>query len=87
MSALTLKTATQLASQALTAGRMIGAAPLTIAVLDNGGHLITLHNAKTAPACCARRSPSARLGARLRWARVRACWRWTRNNVRRLSLR
>ena len=42
MSALTLKTATQLASQALTAGRMIGAAPLTIAVLDSGGHLITL---------------------------------------------
>src|SRR5476649_1795304 len=42
MSALTLKLATQLASQALTAGRTICAAPLTIAVLDSGGHLITL---------------------------------------------
>ena len=42
MSALTLKLATQLASQALTAGRTISAAPLTIAVLDSGGHLITL---------------------------------------------
>ncbi len=42
MSALTLKLATQLASQALTAGRTIAAAPLTIAVLDSGGHLITL---------------------------------------------
>ncbi|WP_259740860.1 heme-binding protein, partial [Pseudomonas poae] len=38
----TLKIATQLASQALTAGRTISAAPLTIAVLDSGGHLITL---------------------------------------------
>jgi len=42
MSALTLKIATQLASQALTAGRTISAAPLTIAVLDSGGHLVTL---------------------------------------------
>ena len=42
MSALTLKLATQLASQALTAGRTISAAPLTIAVLDSGGHLVTL---------------------------------------------
>ncbi|ROM46229.1 GlcG protein [Pseudomonas poae] len=37
-----MKIATQLASQALTAGRTISAAPLTIAVLDSGGHLITL---------------------------------------------
>ncbi len=42
MSALTLKLATQLASQALHAGRTISAAPLTIAVLDSGGHLVTL---------------------------------------------
>ena len=42
MSALTLKLATQLATQALTAGRTISAAPLTIAVLDSGGHLVTL---------------------------------------------
>ena len=42
MSALTLKLATQLASQALSAGRTISAAPLTIAVLDSGGHLVTL---------------------------------------------
>ncbi|AZE83131.1 GlcG protein [Pseudomonas orientalis] len=42
MSALTLKIATQLASQALAAGRTIAAAPLTIAVLDSGGHLVAL---------------------------------------------
>ncbi|OWQ39989.1 GlcG protein [Pseudomonas lactis] len=42
MSALTLKLATQLATQALTAGRTISAAPLTIAVLDSGGHLVAL---------------------------------------------
>ncbi|AYF47743.1 heme-binding protein [Pseudomonas fluorescens] len=42
MSALTLKIATQLATQALNAGRTLSTAPLTIAVLDSGGHLITL---------------------------------------------
>ena len=42
MSALTLKLATQLATHALTAGRTISAAPLTIAVLDSGGHLVAL---------------------------------------------
>lgn len=42
MSALTLKVAVNLVSQAITAGRTIAAAPLTIAVLDSGGHLITL---------------------------------------------
>lgn len=42
MSALTLKVAVNLASQAIAAGRRIAAAPLTIAVLDSGGHLITL---------------------------------------------
>ena len=42
MSALTLKLAAQLVSQALAAGRRQAAAPLTIAVLDSGGHLITL---------------------------------------------
>ncbi|KTC51098.1 GlcG protein [Pseudomonas fluorescens ABAC62] len=42
MSALTLKLATQLSSQALAAGRTISAAPLAIAVLDSGGHVITL---------------------------------------------
>ena len=42
MSALTLKLAVNLAGQAITAGRTISAAPLTIAVLDSGGHLVTL---------------------------------------------
>jgi uncharacterized protein GlcG (DUF336 family) len=42
MSALTLKVAVNLANQAIAAGRQIAAAPLTIAVLDSGGHLITL---------------------------------------------
>lgn len=42
MSALTLKVAVNLANQAISAGRQIRAAPLTIAVLDAGGHLVTL---------------------------------------------
>lgn len=42
MSALTLNIAVNLAGQALTAGREISAAPLTVAVLDSGGHLIAL---------------------------------------------
>ncbi len=42
MTALTLQTATAISQQALAAGRAITSAPLTIAVLDAGGHLITL---------------------------------------------
>ncbi|WLH14173.1 heme-binding protein [Pseudomonas hefeiensis] len=42
MSVLTLKIAVNLTGQALAAGREISAAPLTIAVLDSGGHLIAL---------------------------------------------
>ncbi len=42
MSALTLKVAVNLVNEAITAGRAIAAAPLTIAVLDAGGHLIAL---------------------------------------------
>ncbi|MET1078140.1 MAG: heme-binding protein [Pseudomonas sp.] len=42
MNLLTLHMATQIATQALAAGRAVGAAPLTVAVLDAGGHLISL---------------------------------------------
>lgn len=42
MSALTLNVAVSLASEAIAAGRAISAAPLTIAVLDGGGHLVAL---------------------------------------------
>ncbi|MCF4995192.1 heme-binding protein [Pseudomonas syringae] len=42
MSALTLKVAVNLVNEAIHAGRVISAAPLTIAVLDTGGHLIAL---------------------------------------------
>ena len=42
MSALTLKVAVNLVNEAINAGRGINAAPLTIAVLDSGGHLIAL---------------------------------------------
>ncbi|NWA00974.1 GlcG/HbpS family heme-binding protein [Pseudomonas gingeri] len=42
MSALTLKVAVSLAGQAIAAGRTMAAAPLAIAVLDSGGHLVTL---------------------------------------------
>ncbi|MGY2289694.1 GlcG/HbpS family heme-binding protein [Pseudomonas sp. SDO528_S397] len=42
MSALTLNVAVTLASQALATGRALCAAPLTVAVLDSGGHLVAL---------------------------------------------
>jgi uncharacterized protein GlcG (DUF336 family) len=42
MSALTLKIAVDLAGRTLATGREISAAPLTVAILDSGGHLITL---------------------------------------------
>lgn len=42
MSALTLDIATTISNRALAAGREISAAPLTVAVLDAGGHLISL---------------------------------------------
>jgi len=45
MSALTLKVALNLTAQALGAGRQINAAPLTVAVLDSGGHLLALQRA------------------------------------------
>ncbi|ATR82460.1 heme-binding protein [Pseudomonas sp. FFUP_PS_473] len=42
MNALTLKVAVSLVNGAIAAGRKISAAPLTIAVLDSGGHLLAL---------------------------------------------
>lgn len=42
MTPLTLKSAVSLVDAALSAGRTIEAAPLTVAVLDAGGHLLAL---------------------------------------------
>jgi uncharacterized protein GlcG (DUF336 family) len=42
MSTLNLHTATAISNQALAIGRELSAAPLTVAVLDAGGHLICL---------------------------------------------
>lgn len=42
MSTLNLQIATTISNRALAAGREISAAPLTVAVLDAGGHLISL---------------------------------------------
>lgn len=42
MNALNLKVAVSLVNAALAAGRKINAAPLTVAVLDAGGHLLAL---------------------------------------------
>ncbi|WP_296264147.1 GlcG/HbpS family heme-binding protein [Pseudomonas sp. MLB6B] len=42
MNPLTLKSAVGLVTAALAVGRTIEAAPLTVAVLDAGGHLLTL---------------------------------------------
>ena len=42
MTAITLAAANRLAEHALATGRDIKAAPLTVAVLDSGGHLVSL---------------------------------------------
>ena len=42
MNVLNLKVAVSLVNAALVAGRKINAAPLTVAVLDAGGHLLAL---------------------------------------------
>ncbi|WP_044874877.1 heme-binding protein [Pseudomonas sp. LFM046] len=42
MTTLTLETAVSISNHALSVGRELRTAPLTIAVLDAGGHLITL---------------------------------------------
>ncbi|WP_312931441.1 heme-binding protein [Pseudomonas sp.] len=42
MTPLTLNAAVSLVTAALAAGRAIDAAPLTVAILDAGGHLLTL---------------------------------------------
>ncbi|MDH0704853.1 heme-binding protein, partial [Pseudomonas toyotomiensis] len=42
MSHLNLQTANAIGNRALAVGREIKAAPLTVAVLDAGGHLISL---------------------------------------------
>ena len=42
MNVLSLKVAVSLVNGALAAGRRISAAPLTVVVLDAGGHLLTL---------------------------------------------
>lgn len=42
MNVLNLQTATAISTRALAVGREISAAPLTVAVLDAGGHLISL---------------------------------------------
>lgn len=42
MSTLNLHTATTISNHALALGRELSAAPLTVAVLDAGGHLISL---------------------------------------------
>ncbi|UTW07652.1 GlcG/HbpS family heme-binding protein [Pseudomonas benzenivorans] len=42
MSTLNLHTATAISNRALAVGRELSAAPLTVAVLDAGGHLICL---------------------------------------------
>jgi uncharacterized protein GlcG (DUF336 family) len=40
---ITLDQAQQIATRTIAHGRELGAAPLTVAVLDTGGHLVVLH--------------------------------------------
>ncbi|EIK95003.1 hypothetical protein PMM47T1_18660 [Pseudomonas sp. M47T1] len=48
MTAITLAAANRLVEHALATGREINAAPLTVAVLDAGGHLISLQRQDSA---------------------------------------
>ena len=82
MNVLNLKVAVSLVNAALAAGRKINAAPLTVAVLDAGGHLLALQREDGASLI----RPEVATGkawGRLPWARDRACWRWMRSNGRR----
>jgi uncharacterized protein GlcG (DUF336 family) len=62
-----LNTAETIVDEALKAGAAAGLLPLTVAVLDVGGHLVVLKR-QDAPETSAPTSRSARLGARWAWA-------------------
>lgn len=84
MSVLTLKIAVNLAGQALAAGREISAAPLTVAVLDSGGHLVALQREDGASLL----RPQIAIGkawAPSPWAKAHACSPRTPSNARRFS--
>lgn len=85
MNALNLKVAVSLVNAALAAGRKINAAPLTVAVLDAGGHVLALQREDGA-SLIRPTWPRARPGARSPWARGRACWRWMHSSDRRFLL-
>lgn len=86
MNALTLKVAVSLVNAALSAGRKINAAPLTVAVLDAGGHLLALQREDGASLLRPQVAMGKAWGLSL-WARARACWRWMRSNARHSSPR
>lgn len=81
MNALNLKVAVSLVNAALAAGRKINAAPLTVAVLDAGGHLLALQREDGASLIRPEVATGKAWGA-IAWARARACWRWTRSSGR-----
>lgn len=74
MTTISLETALGITRQALAVGRELSTAPLTIAVLDAGGHLVALQREDGA-SMLRPRSPSARPGAPWPWASRRGCWR------------
>jgi hypothetical protein len=68
---LTLEQACIIIDKALEKGHEVGLKPLTVAVLDAGGHLTALKR-EDGRACCGRRLPAARLGAPWAWGSVGA---------------
>lgn len=82
MNVLNLKVAVSLVNAALAAGRNINAAPLTVAVLDAGGHLLALQREDGASLIRPEVATGKAWGA-IALGRGRACWRWTRSSVRR----
>lgn len=85
MTTLSLETALDITRHALVASRELSTAPLTIAVLDAGGHLLSLQREDGASML----RPQIAIGkawGRWRWASRRACWRRTLSSAPR-SLR
>src|SRR5882724_491446 len=64
---LTLEQASIVVDKALEKGRELGFKPLTVAVLDAGGHLTALKREDGSRACCGRRSPAAKPGVPWAW--------------------
>ncbi len=82
MAALKLAQASAIIDAALAEGRTRRLAPLAVAVLDAGGHLMAFKR-EDAAGFSASRLPTGRPGARSAWASAHASWRNGRQDLQR----